>query len=191
MAAILFRNVQVWDGSADDRFPARFSLQAPDSESRPGRGARSAAASRRERRSHGSGPHADARPRRRPLPPCSLLQPDAQSGSSARSPLEEHVLKTCRNATFILNHGFTSCYSARLPRSSESMSSCGSGDPRTDISQGPAAHRAAGPEITVTGGLGDERKQHIHAESFGMIADGPTECMRKAVRPAAARASTM
>jgi imidazolonepropionase-like amidohydrolase len=42
-------------------------------------------------------------------------------------------------------------------------------------------YRAAGPEITVTGGLGDERKQHVHAESFGMIADGPTE-IRKAVR---------
>ncbi len=27
-------------------------------------------------------------------------------------PPEEHLLKTCRNATLMLNHGFTSCYSA-------------------------------------------------------------------------------
>ena len=33
----------------------------------------------------------------------------------------------------------------------------------------------------MTGGLGDERKQHIHAESFGMIADGADE-VRRAVR---------
>ena len=32
-----------------------------------------------------------------------------------------------------------------------------------------------------TGGLGDERKQHMHAESFGMIADGVDE-IRRAVR---------
>ena len=41
--------------------------------------------------------------------------------------------------------------------------------------------RAASPEITVTGGLGDERKQHMYYESFGMIADGPEE-IAKAVR---------
>jgi len=55
---------------------------------------------------------------------------------------------------------------------------------RQEIEDGYLAgprYRAAGPEITVTGGLGDERKQHIHAESFGMIADGPDE-IRRAVR---------
>jgi imidazolonepropionase-like amidohydrolase len=41
--------------------------------------------------------------------------------------------------------------------------------------------RAASPEITVTGGLGDERKAHMYYESFGLIADGPEE-IRKAVR---------
>jgi imidazolonepropionase-like amidohydrolase len=55
---------------------------------------------------------------------------------------------------------------------------------RQEIEDGYLAgprYRAAGPEITVTGGLGDERKQHMHAESFGMIADGPDE-IRRAVR---------
>ena len=37
------------------------------------------------------------------------------------------------------------------------------------------------PEITVTGGLGDERKAHMYYESFGLIADGKEE-IRKAVR---------
>ena len=40
---------------------------------------------------------------------------------------------------------------------------------------------AASPEITVTAGLGDERKNHMHYESFGMIADGEVE-MARAVR---------
>ena len=38
--------------------------------------------------------------------------------------------------------------------------------------------RAASPEITVTAGLGDERKHHMYYESFGMIADGPEEIAR-------------
>jgi imidazolonepropionase-like amidohydrolase len=41
--------------------------------------------------------------------------------------------------------------------------------------------RAASPEITVTGGLGDERKAHMYYESFGLIADGKEE-LTKAVR---------
>ena len=52
---------------------------------------------------------------------------------------------------------------------------------RQEIEDGYLAaprYRATGPEITVTGGLGDERKQHMHAESFGMIADGPDEIRR-------------
>ena len=55
---------------------------------------------------------------------------------------------------------------------------------RQEIEDGYLAgprYRAAGPEITTTGGLGDERKQHMHAESFGMIADGVDE-IRRAVR---------
>jgi hypothetical protein len=52
---------------------------------------------------------------------------------------------------------------------------------RQEIEDGYLAgprYRATGPEITVTGGLADERKQHMHAESFGMIADAPDEIRR-------------
>ena len=93
-------------------------------------------------------------------------------------PPEEHLLRTCRNATLILDHGFTSCYSAASAKLRIDVVV------RQEIEDGYLAgprYRAAGPEITVTGGLGDERKQHIHAESFGMIADGVDE-IRKAVR---------
>jgi imidazolonepropionase-like amidohydrolase len=93
-------------------------------------------------------------------------------------PPEEHLLRTCRNATLILDHGFTSCYSAASAKLRLDVVV------RQEIEDGYLAgprYRAAGPEITVTGGLGDERKQHMHAESFGMIADGPDE-IRRAVR---------
>ena len=93
-------------------------------------------------------------------------------------PPEEHLLKTCRNATLILNHGFTSCYSAASAKMRLDVVV------RQEIEDGYLAgprYKAAGPEITSTGGLGDERKQHMHAESFGMIADGPDE-VRRAVR---------
>ena len=93
-------------------------------------------------------------------------------------PPEEHLLRTCRNATLILDHGFTSCYSAASAKLRIDVVV------RQEIEDGYLAgprYRAAGPEITVTGGLGDERKQHMHAESFGMIADGPDE-IRRAVR---------
>lgn len=90
-------------------------------------------------------------------------------------PPEEHLLRTCRNATMILDHGFTSCYSAASAKLRIDVVV------RQEIEDGYLAgprYRAAGPEITVTGGLGDERKQHMNAESFGMIADGVTDVMR-------------
>jgi imidazolonepropionase-like amidohydrolase len=93
-------------------------------------------------------------------------------------PPEEHLLRTCRNATFILDCGFTSAYSAASAKLRIDVVV------RQEIEDGylkGPRYKAAGPEITVTGGLGDERKQHMHAESFGMIADGVDE-IRKAVR---------
>lgn len=93
-------------------------------------------------------------------------------------PPEEHLLQTCRAATFILDHGFTSCYSAASAKLRIDVVV------RAEIENGYLAgprYRAAGPEITTTGGLGDERQAHMHAESFGMIADGADE-VRKAVR---------
>ena len=93
-------------------------------------------------------------------------------------PPEEHLLRTCRNATLLLNHGFTSAYSAASAKLRLDVVV------RQEIEDGYLAgprYKAAGPEITTTGGLGDERKQHGHFEGFGMIADGVSE-IRRAVR---------
>jgi imidazolonepropionase-like amidohydrolase len=90
-------------------------------------------------------------------------------------PPEEHVLLTMRNAKTLLDHGFTSAYSAASSKLRLDVVI------RNEVDAGrlPGPRiRACSPEITVTGGLGDERKQHMYYESFGMIADGPDEIAR-------------
>lgn len=90
-------------------------------------------------------------------------------------PPEDHTLLTLRHAQQLLDQGFTSLYSAA------------SAKPRLDIAVRDAINaghfvgpriRACSPEITVTGGLGDERKLHLHRESFALIADSPDEVRR-------------
>lgn len=93
-------------------------------------------------------------------------------------PVEEHLLRTCRQATQLFDMGFTSAYSAAS--SKMRLDVVVRGEIEAGYLPGPR-YRAASPEITQTGGLGDERRLHMHAESFGLIADG-TEEMRKAVR---------
>jgi imidazolonepropionase-like amidohydrolase len=93
-------------------------------------------------------------------------------------PPEEHVLLTVRNAKTLLDHGFTSAYSAatsKLRLDVVIRNAVNAGE-----FPGPRI-RAGSPEITVTGGLGDERKAHMYFESFGLIADGAEE-ITKAVR---------
>jgi imidazolonepropionase-like amidohydrolase len=93
-------------------------------------------------------------------------------------PPEEHLLLTMRNARLLLDHGFTSVYSAASAKLRLDVVI------RNEINlgrlQGPRM-RAAGPEITVTGGLGDDRLAHMDRSSFGFIADGADEVV-KAVR---------
>jgi imidazolonepropionase-like amidohydrolase len=93
-------------------------------------------------------------------------------------PTEEHMLITSYNAKLLLDSGFTSAFSAA------------SSKPRLDIVlrneinagrlPGPRM-KAASPEITATGGLGDERQIHMHHTGIEIIADGPVE-VRRAVR---------
>lgn len=93
-------------------------------------------------------------------------------------PPEEHTIATMQNAQRVLLAGFTSCVGAS------------SAKPRLDIAvrneinagriPGPRL-LAATPEITVTGGLGDERLMHIYRESVGAVLDGADE-IRKYVR---------
>ena len=188
MAAILFRNVQVWDGSADDRFPGEV-LVAGARIAKVARGDGQIAGGAGGRDDRRVGPHADARPRRRPLPPF-LLQPDAQPGprrDPARRACPAHHAATPRSSS---NHGFTSCLFAPPPPSSASTSSSGS-EIEDGYLAGPALSAPAGPEITVTGGLGDERKQHMHARELRHDRRRRRRDRAGPCASAAARASTM
>ena len=108
--------------------------------------------------------------------------PDAARNSDfTRLPPEEHVLITMRNAKLLLDCGYTSVLSAA------------SAKPRLDVVirneinagriPGPR-YLANGPELTVSGGLGDENALHLpHNETptFSWVVDGPDE-VRKACR---------
>ena len=171
----LFRNITIWDGINDQPYAGEVVVEKNCIKTvAPGRGVISSENARET--IDGKGQF---------LMPgmieghchLSFVGP-ARNQDLGEIPPEEHLLRTCRNATFILNHGFTSCYSAASAKLRLDVVV------RQEIADGYLAgprYRAAGPEITVTGGLGDERRQHMHAESFGMIADGIDE-IRRAVR---------
>lgn len=93
-------------------------------------------------------------------------------------PVEEHLLATLRNAELLLDHGFTSLYSAACAKVRLDVVA------RNEINAGRAKGprlRAASPEITVTAGLGDDSTLHQMRGSFGFVADG-ADAVRKAVR---------
>src|SRR5580693_3558956 len=175
MTSYLFRNVTIWDGVNDEEYPGEIVVENNRIKT-VARGRNAIAAENAAEIIDGEG---------------QFLMPGLVEGHCHLSfvgpvrnqdlgeiPPEEHLLRTCRNATLILNHGFTSAYSAASAKLRIDVVV------RQEIQDGYLAgprYRAAGPEITTTGGLGDERKQHMHAESFGMIADGVDE-IRRAVR---------
>ena len=103
---------------------------------------------------------------------------DLSSADLTRLPVEEHMLITVRNAKLMLDCGYTSAFSAAAPK------------PRLDVVlkreieagrvPGPRL-LANGPEITVTGGLGDTNVLHLpHYETptFAWVADGPDAIRR-------------
>src|SRR5687768_10868036 len=100
---------------------------------------------------------------------------DMSSPDLNRLPIEEQMLITVRNARTMLDCGYTSAFSAA------------SAKPRLDVvlrreidagrEAGPRL-LANGPEITVTGGLGDTNQMHLpHHESpaFAWVVDGPDD----------------
>ena len=95
-----------------------------------------------------------------------------------RLPIEEQMLVTVRNARTMLDCGYTSAFSAAAPK------------PRLDVvlrreieagrEVGPRL-LANGPEITVTGGLGDTNLLHLplyETPTFSWVADGPDAIRR-------------
>jgi imidazolonepropionase-like amidohydrolase len=173
MTRILFSNCRVWDGSGAPAYPADVLVD--------GDRIRTVATDRGQLDPAGA-EIIDAN--------GMTLMPGLVEGhshitfiNSARAtdigdtPPEEHTLIAARNARILLDHGFTSAYSAAsaklridvvIRNAIEAGELCG---PRL---------RACGPEITVTGGLGDDRRAHQFRDSFAIFADGPTEVTKTA-----------
>jgi imidazolonepropionase-like amidohydrolase len=93
-------------------------------------------------------------------------------------PVEEHLLRTLKNAKKMLDQGFTACVSAAAAK------------PRLDIvlrnaidagdHPGPRT-LAATPELTVSGGLGDVNLWHMQRSTFALVCNGADE-FRKTAR---------
>lgn len=174
MQPILFRGASVWDGSGTDAFPADVLVE----------GKRIKAIARTPERLTADGAILIEAKGRTLIPGLVEGHAHISFGGAVNDsdlgniPPEEHMLLTARNAKTLLDHGFTSAYSAatsKLRLDVVIRNAINAGE-----FPGPRM-RAGSPEITVTGGLGDERKAHMYYESFGLIADGKEE-IRKAVR---------
>ena len=173
MARMLIANCRVWDGSGDPAYPADVLID----------GERIAAVARDRGQLDAAGAEViDAG--------GMTLMPGLVEGHShitfinaqratdiGDTPPEEHTLIAARNARILLDHGFTSAYSAASAKLRIDVVI------RNAIEAGelPGPRlKACGPEITVTGGLGDERRAHQFRESFAIVADGPTEVTKLA-----------
>ncbi len=174
MRPILFRDASIWDGSGADAFPGDVLVE----------GARIKAIARKPERLAVDGAIVIEAKGRALMPGLVEGHAHISFGGAVNDsdlgniPPEEHMLLTARNAKTLLDHGFTSAYSAatsKLRLDVVMRNAINAGE-----FPGPRM-RAGSPEITVTGGLGDERKAHMYYESFGLIADGKDE-IRKAVR---------
>ena len=103
---------------------------------------------------------------------------DISSQDLTQLPPEEHMLATVRNARTMLDSGYTSAFSAASakPRLDVVL--------RREIEAGRAAGPrllANGPELTVTGGLGDTNALHLphdEAPTFCWVVDGADQMRR-------------
>ena len=111
-------------------------------------------------------------------PHAHLSFADVGSYDLTRLPPEEHLLAAIRNARTMLDSGYTGALSAAAAK------------PRLDVVlkreidagrlPGPRL-LANGPEITVTGGLGDTNLLHLpyhETPTFSWVADGPDAVRR-------------
>jgi imidazolonepropionase-like amidohydrolase len=174
MRPILFRNASIWDATGADAFPGDVLVE----------GAKIKSIARKPERLAVDGAVVIEAKSRTLMPGLVEGHAHISFGGAVNDsdlgniPPEEHMLLTARNAKTLLDHGFTSAYSAatsKLRLDVVMRNAINAGE-----FPGPRM-RAGSPEITVTGGLGDERKAHMYYESFGLIADGKDE-IRKAVR---------
>src|SRR2546423_2339829 len=109
-----------------------------------------------------------------------LSFPDLFSDAITRLPIEEHMLITVRNARTMLDCGYTSAFSAASAKTRLDVVL------KREIESGrvPGPRLLAnGPEITVTGGLGDTNALHLpydEAPTVCWVANGPDEIRRVA-----------
>ena len=173
MGRILFRNTRVWDGSGAAAYPADVLIE----------GERIRAVATQLGQLEAAGAEVIEANGMTLMP--GLVEGHAHITfiNGARptdlgdTPPEEHTLIAARNARLLLDHGFTSAYSAasaKLRIDVVIRDAINAGD-----LPGPRL-RACGPEITVTGGLGDERRAHQFRDSFAIVADGPIEVLKLA-----------
>jgi imidazolonepropionase-like amidohydrolase len=171
MSRTIICDCRVWDGSGGAAFPADVLIE----------GARIRAVARARGQLDGSGAEVIEARGMTLMPGLVEGHAHLSFGKAAATtdlgdlPPEEHTLLTARNAKLLLDHGFTSAYSAASAKLRLDIVI------RNAIAAGqiPGPRlKACGPEITVTGGLGDERRAHMYRESFAVIADGPTEIVK-------------
>ena len=174
MGALLIENARIWDGSGAAPFPGsvlvegnRIKAVAPAAGRVEANGAERLDAAGRFLMPGMVEGHAH--------PSFTDIARGTQLGELAP---EDHALLTMAAARKLLDCGFTS------------LNGAASAKVRLDVAVREAIESglmagprllAAGPEITVTGGLGDASRMHLEQVSFGMIADGP-DAVRKAAR---------
>ena len=174
MTRILFRNAMVWDGSGAPAFPADVLTG----------GERIRAVARQPGQLEAAGAEIVEANGMTLMP--GMIEGHAHisyidsnvSTELGDLPPEEHTLAAMKNARLLLDRGFTGAYSAassKLRLDIVIRNAIDAGD-----IPGPRM-RACGPEITVTGGLGDERRAHQFRDSFAIVADGPVDlvCIRR------------
>jgi len=168
MAATLFTNVNILDGSGAPPFPGSVLVRGDRIEAVIPRGG--AAAVRDAAVVEGRG--ATLMPGLIEAHSHLTFTDVAVSVELGFIPPEEHTLKTARNARRMLDAGFTSCFSAAAAK------------PRLDIALRNAIDNgdfpgprtlAASPEMTVAAGLGDVRLHHMYRENFAVVCNGAEE----------------
>jgi imidazolonepropionase-like amidohydrolase len=171
MSRTIIRDCRVWDGSGKATFPADLLIE----------GERIRAVARNRGQLDGASAEVIEAAGMTLTPGLVEGHAHLSFGNAVAStdlgdlPPEEHTLLTARNAKTLLDQGFTSAYSAASAKLRLDIVI------RNAIAAGqiPGPRlKACGPEITVTGGLGDERSAHMYRESFAVIADGPAEIVK-------------
>src|SRR6202140_3977173 len=175
MSRTIIRDCRVWDGSGEAAFPADLLIE----------GGHIGAVARNRGQLDGAGAEVVEAGGMTLMPGLVAGHAHLSFGNAVAStdlgdlPPEEHTLLTARNAKALLDHGFTSAYSAASAKLRLDIVI------RNAIAAGQISGprlKACGPEITVTGGLGDERSSHMYPESFAGIAARRAEVVKWARR---------